>query len=99
MDLTDSFSQREKDMSYSSDNKKEYEDGMSLDTVLIYLKKLLDKWWLVVISAVIAALLGFIIAKVTYVDKYSSQIMFNASNRDTAITVAGQSASDINASV
>ncbi len=86
-------------MSYGSDNKKEYEDGMSLDTVLIYLKKLLDKWWIVAISAVIAALLGFIIAKVTYVDKYSSQIMFNASNRDTAITVAGQSASDINASV
>ena len=86
-------------MRYSSDEKKDYEDGMSLDTVLIYLRKILNKWWLIVISAVVVALLGFIIAKVTYVDKYSSQIMFIASNRDSAISVAGQSASDINASV
>ena len=66
-------------MRYSSDEKKDYEDGMSLDTVLIYLRKILNKWWLIVISAVVVALLGFIIAKVTYVDKYYSQIMFIAS--------------------
>lgn len=86
-------------MSYSSNEKKEHEDGISLDNMLMYLKKLLNKWWLILLSAVVVALLGFIVAKVTYVDKYSSQIMFIASNRDSAITVAGQSASDINASV
>ena len=86
-------------MSYSSNEKKEHEDGISLDNMLMYLKKLLNKWWLILLSAVVVAFLGFIVAKVTYVDKYSSQIMFIASNRDSAITVAGQSASDINASV
>lgn len=86
-------------MSYSSNDKKEHEDGVSLDSLLMYLKKLLNKWWLILLSAVVIALLGFIVAKATYVDEYSSQIMFIASNRDSAITVAGQSASDITASV
>ena len=86
-------------MSYSSNEKKEHEDGVSLDNMLMYLKKLLNKWWLILLSAVVVALLGFIVAKATYVNEYSSRIMFIASNRDSAITVAGQSASDINASV
>ena len=54
-------------MSYSSNEKKEHEDGVSLDNMLMYLKKLLNKWWLILLSAVVVALLGFIVAKANYV--------------------------------
>ena len=37
-------------MSYSSNEKKEHEDGVSLDNMLMYLKKLLNKWWLIFVS-------------------------------------------------
>lgn len=86
-------------MNYNSESKKEYEDGISLDTALMYLKKLIDKWWIIAISAVACALLGFIVATATYVQNYSSQVMFIASNKSQAITVAGQTSSDLNASV
>lgn len=86
-------------MNYNTESKKEYEDGLSLDTVLMYAKKLVDKWWVIVLSAVVCALIGFAAAAATYVENFSSQVMFIASNKSQAISVAGQTSSDLNASV
>lgn len=86
-------------MNYNSEPVKEQDEGASLDRILMYFKKLIDKWWVIVLSAVLLALAGFAAAKMTYTKEYSSQIMFIASNKSSAITVAGQSASDLTASV
>ncbi|HAQ64165.1 MAG TPA: hypothetical protein DCR23_06860, partial [Ruminococcaceae bacterium] len=86
-------------MNYNSEPKKDYEEGLSLDTALMYAKKLMDKWFVILLSAILCAGVGFGVAVARYTEHYSSQIMFIASNRSSAITVAGQSSSDINASV
>ena len=86
-------------MNYYSEPKREYEEGLSLDTALMYAKKLVDKWWVIALSAIVCALFGFAVAKASYVENYSSQIMFIASNKSQAITVAGQTSSDLSASV
>lgn len=85
-------------MDYNSVSKKD-EEGISIETVLIYIRKILERWWIVAVSAVLLAVVGFSVATITYVPTYSSQIMFIASNRQTSMIVSGQSSSDINASV
>ncbi|MDO4847139.1 MAG: polysaccharide biosynthesis tyrosine autokinase [Clostridiaceae bacterium] len=85
-------------MNYNSESKKDYEEGLSLDKLLIYGKKLLDKWLVIALVAILCASIGFAVAKLNYTPKYSSQIMFIASNKSSAITVAGQSNSDLIAS-
>ncbi len=85
-------------MSYNQEPKKDYDESLSLDTALMYFRKLLEKWWLIVLCAVLCALMGLIVAFATYTETYSSKIMFIASNKSSAITVAGTSQSDLNAS-
>ncbi len=85
-------------MSYSQEPKKEYDEGLSLDTALMYFRKLLEKWWVIVLCAVLCALVGLSVAFATYTETYSSKIMFIASNKSSAITVAGTSQSDLIAS-
>lgn len=85
-------------MDYNSVSKKD-EEGISIETVLIYIRKILERWWIVAVSAVLLAVIGFSAATITYVPTYSSKIMFIASNRQTSMIVSGQSSSDINASV
>ena len=93
------FEEEEKNMNYNSETKKEYEEGLSLDTVLMYAKKILDKWFAILLVAVLFALAGFAVAVLNYRDHYSSQIMLIASNKSSTLTAAVQSQSDINASV
>lgn len=85
-------------MDYNSVSKKD-EEGINIETLLIYARKVIDRWWVVVVSAVLLAVIGFSAAMITYVPTYSSKIMFIASNRQTSMIVSGQSSSDINASV
>ena len=85
-------------MDYNSVSKKE-EEGINLETVLIYAKKVAEHWWVVVVSAILLAAIGLSVALVRYVPTYSSQIMFIASNRQTSMIVSGQSSSDLSASV
>ena len=85
-------------MDYNSVSKKE-EEGINLETLLIYAKKVVERWWIVAVSAILLAAVGLSVALVRYVPTYSSQIMFIASNRQTSMIVSGQSSSDLNASV
>ena len=70
---------------------KTEQEGISFEVLMIYIRKVLKKWWVIVLSAVILATVGFAAAKLTYVPQYSSQIMFVASNKDTSLIVSGQS--------
>lgn len=85
-------------MDYNSVSKNEQE-GINIEILLIYLRKILKKWWIIALSAIILAGVGFAVAKVTYVPQYSSQIMFVAYNRDSSLISSGQSSADLNASV
>lgn len=85
-------------MDYNTEQKKEYEEGLSFDTVLLYTKKVLEKWHIVVLTGLVCAIIGLAIAFLTYTDKYSSQIMLIASNKSSALAAAVQSQSDFNAS-
>ena len=78
---------------------KTEQDGISFKVLMIYIRKVLKKWWVIALSAVVLATVGFTAAKLTYIPQYSSQIMFVASNKDTSLIVSGQSSSDLNASV
>ena len=85
-------------MDYNSVSKTEQE-GISIEVLLLYMRKILKKWWIVVLAAVIFAATGFSAAKLTYVPQYSSQITFVASNRNSAMISSGQSGSDLHASI
>ena len=74
---------------------KTEQEGISFEVLMIYIRKVLKKWWVVVLSAVLLAVAGFTIAKLTYTPQYTSQIMFVASNKDTSLIVSGQSNADI----
>ena len=83
-------------MDYNSVSNNEQE-GINIEILLIYLRKILKKWWIIALSAIILAGVGFAVAKVTYVPQYSSQIMFVAYNRDSSLISSGQSSADLNA--
>lgn len=86
------------DYEYASGQKNEKE-AINAETVLVYARKLLKRWWVILLSAVVLAAVGFTIAQLTYIPYYSSQIMFVASNRNSSLVTSGQSSSDINAAV
>lgn len=88
-------------MDYTSSSKKDNKSDEieSIDHLFVYARKVVKNWWIVVISAVVLAIVGFVIAKVTYSPTYSSKIMFIANNKSSSLSVsAGQSSSDLNAS-
>ncbi len=78
------------------EEKTNYDDDTSLYSFLRLVNILMKKWWVVVIFMVAFALLGFIFSRITYTEQYSSQIIFNVSNKDkdiagTAATYVTQS--------
>ena len=85
-------------MEYTSKTPQE-EEGLKLETLLIYTKKILKKWWVILLSAVLVAAVGLSIAIVNDEPKYSSKIMFIANNRQLSTLTSGQSSSDLTASV
>lgn len=85
-------------MDYNSVSKTEQE-GISIEILLLYMQKILKKWWIIALSAVVLAISGFAAAKLMYVPQYSSQITFVASNRNSAIISSGQSGADLSASI
>ena len=57
-------------MDYNSVSKKE-EEGINLETLLIYAKKVVERWWIVAVSAILLAAVGLSVALVRYVPTYS----------------------------
>lgn len=74
-------------MAYEEKNKVE-DSSASLYAILRLISVIAKKWWFVVIFMLVFGLLGFIFSRVTYTEKYSSQIIFNVSNKDKNIAGA-----------
>ena len=74
-------------MAYEEKNKVE-DSSASLYSIIRLVSVIAKKWWFVVIFMVVFGLLGFIFSRVTYTEQYSSQIIFNVSNKDKNIAGA-----------
>ena len=75
-------------MAYEEKNGNVVEESFNLYAFLRLMTVIAKKWWFVVIFMVVFMLFGFIFAKVTYTEQYSSQIIFNVSNKDKDIAGA-----------
>ena len=85
---------------YTNANDEDY--GINFESMLRYAKVITAQWWVIAIFAVSFALAGFTFSKITHEDKFSSHIIFNASNKSSDI--AGEAAkyttaSDVQASI
>ncbi|MBR2877007.1 MAG: polysaccharide biosynthesis tyrosine autokinase [Clostridia bacterium] len=67
------------------EEKVNYDDDAGFYSFLRLVSILIKKWWVVVIFMISFALLGFIFSRITYTEQYSSQIIFNVSNKDKDI--------------
>ena len=67
------------------EEKTTYEDDTSLYSFLRLINILVKKWWVILIFMIIFGLTGFIFSRVTYTEQYSSQVIFNVSNKDKDI--------------
>ena len=83
-------------MAYEEKKYIEEESDDGLELLLRFARSLVAKWWVIVLTAVIFALAGFAVAKVTYKEVYSSTIIFNVNNKDKDI--AGSAATYITSS-
>ncbi|MEG1846482.1 MAG: polysaccharide biosynthesis tyrosine autokinase [Oscillospiraceae bacterium] len=85
-------------MDYNANAASASEEGLNIDSILMYFQKLLKKWWVIALIAVIVATVAFAATKLSYVPMYSSGITFIASNKAASTTVGGQTQGDISAS-
>ena len=83
-------------MAYEEKKYIEEEEDDGLELLLRFARTLIAKWWVIVLTAIVFALAGFAVAKVTYKDVYSSTIIFNVNNKDKDI--AGSAATYITSS-
>ncbi len=82
-------------------NIRDEEYGISFETILKFIRVIAAQWWVIAILVLIFATAGFVFSKATYEDRFSSKILFNASNKSSDI--AGEAAkyttaSDVTAS-
>ena len=68
-------------MDYNSKNVQA-NDGIDFQIIAQYAVRLAQKWWAILLSALICASVGFIVAKVTYVPKYTCTMEFVVSNKE-----------------
>lgn len=80
-------------------NNAPAESGINLQTVTQYLVRIAQKWWIILLCAVLFAGAGFGIAKMRYVPMYTSTMRFAVDNKGENTVTGGTSASDINAGI
>ena len=85
-------------MDYNEKNVPQ-EDGIDMQTVMHYAKKVLEKWWIVLLCAVICATSGFAFAKITYEPMYTCKMQFVVDNKREDTVTGGQSSSDLSAGI
>lgn len=73
------------------EKRSSYDEATSLEPIFKLIKQVLAKWWLIVIFVVVFAISGFGVAKLTYTESYTSQIIFNVSNKDKDVLGSGSS--------
>lgn len=86
-------------MDYNYKDQVNEEKGVTLAQVMQYVTRVLQKWWLIAICAVVCAAVGFAVAKVTYEPSYSTTIRFAIDNKRENTVSQGQTSSDINAGI
>ncbi len=83
------------------EEKRNHDEDIGLEPILKMVRQILSKWWLVVVFVVVFCISGFSIAKITYTEEYTSNLIFNVSNKDRDIVGAAgtyTTASDAQAS-
>ncbi|MBO5065040.1 MAG: polysaccharide biosynthesis tyrosine autokinase [Clostridia bacterium] len=83
------------------EEKRTSDEAIGLEPILKFLRQLIGKWWLIVIFVVAFSVSGFGIAKLTYSESYTSNLIFNVSNKDRDVVGAAgtyTTASDAQAS-
>ena len=75
------------------------EEGIDLQTITQYAVRIIQKWWVIAIAAVVCAGIGFGVAKLNYVPSYTCTMRFVIDNKGENTITSGQSASDISAGV
>ena len=63
------------------EEKRTQDEGLDLEPILKFIRIILAKWWLVLIFILAFSFAGFGIAKLTYSESYTSNIIFNVSNK------------------
>ncbi len=78
------------------EEKRTHDEDIGIAPILKILRQILSKWWLVVVFVAVFSISGFGIAKITYTEQYTSNLIFNVSNKDKDI--GGINGSQITAS-
>lgn len=86
-------------MDYNYRDNSNEEKGVTLAQVMQYAVRILQKWWMILICAVVCAVVGFVVAKVTYEPSYSSTMRFAIDNKGENTVAQGQTSSDISAAI
>lgn len=86
-------------MDYHYKETSNEESGFNFAKVMQYVTRVLQKWWLIAVCAVVCAAIGFTFATVTYEPTYSTTIRFAIDNKGADNQISGQSSSDINAGI
>lgn len=86
-------------MDYNYNERSNEENGITISQIMQYVVRVVQKWWLVAICAVICASAGFVIAKVTYEPTYSTTARFAIDNKRENTSMQGQTSSDISAGI
>ena len=67
------------------EEKRNLDEDIGLEPILKFMRQLLSKWWLIVMFIAIFSISGFGLAKITYSEEFSSNLIFNVSNKDRDI--------------
>ena len=83
------------------EEKRTSDESIGLEPILKFMRQLISKWWLIVLFVAVFSISGFGIAKITYSEAYTSNLIFNVSNKDRDVAGAAgtyTTASDAQAS-
>ncbi len=75
-------------MAYA-EKKTAYEETTGFEPILKLVRQILTKWWVIALFAITFAASGFGVAKLTYSETYTSQIIFNVSNKSKDVIGSG----------
>ena len=83
------------------EEKRTSDESIGLEPILKFMRQLISKWWIIVLFVAVFSASGFGIAKITYSEEYTSNLIFNVSNKDRDVAGAAgtyTTASDAQAS-
>ena len=83
------------------EEKRTSDESIGLEPILKFMRQLISKWWIIVLFVAVFSASGFGIAKLTYSEEYTSNLIFNVSNKDRDVAGAAgtyTTASDAQAS-